>query len=704
MASEDTRIFPHWPLSEPDCEPPAKTAWAMDAPIAFVGAWEPPEFRRRAGYAWNDEADYLECEFGVEAMKDIRRLGCSHLVLYFAKGFGPSASNRSIDGFRQSAQRARKEGLRIGAYIQVSTVAAEILKADYPEVDAWLARDGEGRIHHYHFQQPFRQVVCHSHPGAVAYLEKQVEYAVHELGADLLHFDGFQLTQQPHMACHCDRCQASYRRWLNTQYPDPDSRNLFFGVVDFNRIQMPPFPVGGAFPDVIVSPDLQAFFRFQWDRQLAFLKHLRRYVLKLGKQIAVTINPLLSNARNQNLFWCQWAERLLPWVDAAWCEDPFHFKWREERLIARSGTLKLAAERQTPVCCYHWTADPVEMEASLAFTAALNGGNTACLGFTHRFLPHYTLAKEVKEVYGKWLVENHRIFQDTLPDGEIALLRHQRSLAWNSRHPWAAMHAMEQLLMAMRMPWRMIDALEKSALKGIRTLVAPHVESLSDDEIQFLEKWVRAGGRLWISARTGTHDENRARRPQRPILDWSEATRPLNAGIRAADWKAWLDEDYVEIEGHGGGGDAGDARIVTVGDGTLCYCPRLVIHDSGNTTNQPIPAEALRKPENAPEVMESLQTLHGPMELECEAPPSLVLHTTRRQNIRHIHLVEADPTRSESEVMLRFARPQVLEHCEIHSPRRAQMADSDPAAGVLRIRFERYAVLLVNVAGETASV
>src|SRR5690606_24951095 len=141
-----------------------------------------------------------------------------------------------------------------------------------------------------HPQQTWRRRVCYSHPEAVAYLESVFRYAVETLKADQLHLDGYHLAQEPSSMCRCPRCVESYRQWLKRRYPTPEAVRRAFGILRIDAVEPPWFEPGGPLPVVINSPDIRAWLRFQWDRELAFTRHLRRFVRGLSDQVAISIN------------------------------------------------------------------------------------------------------------------------------------------------------------------------------------------------------------------------------------------------------------------------------------------------------------------------------------------------------------------------------------------------------------------------------
>lgn len=668
-------LFPMWALSG-EGPPPPRVGAFLDRPLAFIGAWEPLSFRSRAGYAYADEEEFLlEEEFSDQALDRYAALGASGIVLPYAKGFGLQATKEELDLEKDVIRRAHARGLKAGAYIRVDALIPELVKRDCPEVGEWLATGMGGRRSTYTAQQTFRQRVCYSHLGAVRWLEKLLTYGVKELGADYLHLDGFSVTYHPWDTCRCPRCLETYRGWLQQRFADPLLRRRIFGIADFDEIEFPEFRPHAPLPTVLTSADMQAWYLFQWERQVAFVRHIRRFIRRLSPETALTANPGWGRVANAPRIIAQHVEALLPWLDMVLIEDVLHLDFLNGSICSRIGVFKTAQEYDLPVGHYHWMADAKKIEASLALSIAANGGNVSCLGFSFRYLPHYSLGQEEKRRMAHWAEAHQALLGSTRPFGDIALLRHFPSLAWNGRHPWhAAMH-MEQVLVHMRVPWRLFDSVSHDTLAQVQTLVLPDMESLSNDDLALLRDWVRGGGRLFFTGRTGTHDEFRRRRPRPAILSWfPEFDRPRSA----EDWFSWCKEDFSESE------EQGDRLkeepwVRPFGEGRLGYWPQIVGSNACCLVNSWLKPENWALPSEAPAMEKFLRGLHGPFRFEVDGPASLLTNTAIHKETGEIllHLIQVDTDAAPPDLTIRGvegrarvfspdAAPPVLEHRDGH--------------------------------------
>lgn len=654
-------VFDCWRYAYPEQPPPSRVRWFKEAPSIFVGSWEELAFRRRSGLAWTDETSAYRQEFSGQALDRIAAMGCNHIVLPHTKGYGVKAVRQELDYLRNVIEQAHQRNLRVGLYLRLDNAIPEVLRGQYPEVDQWLTVGELGRPSHYSAQQTFRSRICHLHPGAMEYLESEIRFAVQEMGADLLHFDGMHFSFYPNETCRCQRCLAAYRRWLQQRYPDPAQRTEVFGVSDFQKISFPSFdplqqatdpgfaPFGGL-SDLIRSPDIQAWYRFRWDGELALVRHLRRFVRELNKEVAISINPAWGQCYNAYRIFTSWAERLFPWVDAVFSEDSLHLRYDQGRLVSRIGSYKLAREHDLPIYNYHWMRQPGRLEASLSLSAAANSGNLACMGFTIRHLPHFTIGEPVKHKLAQWVKEHWKLYQNATPAGEIGLLRHQPSLAWNSRSPWWAAMALEQLLVKMQIPWRMINGIEPDRLKGIGTLLLAEVVCLSDEEIRGLEQWVRGGGRILVTANTASHNQDFRRRPNNPLAAWVGPWRQaLEAGDEAHRWFDWLEQpDGVDEQ------TAGISPVIAnMGEGRVGFWPRIKSSCRLSSAYNELGPEQWRPPEEADELMEFVLQLHGEYALRLFGPADGVIeHHRLADGSDIIHLVRTADLAEPAEMVV----------------------------------------------------
>jgi len=635
--------------------------------MIFTGGWEPLSFRKRCGYGYADEERYYYGEeFSDAALEEMVELGCSFLVLPFAKGFGREATRRETAFHRDVARRAHARGLRVGLYIRCDFIVPETMRADYPEVDGWTARglDGTGT---YGPEQQFRRKVSFAHPSTVRRLEDLFREGIRDFGADLFHLDGFHFAGKPEHACRGDLALRAYREWLHARFPDREEAEGVFGAVDLDALE-PPALRSTALGSPVSSMDTVFWYRFLWDYEFAMVRHIRHYLHDLAPDAAVTINPYFLSWAPYYRRMSQWIERYFAWFDGIWLEDHEHFRVQDGRIVSRATAAAFARESGIGICNYHWYPDRERLEPGLAFSCASNGLNLSCLGFTCRYMPSYRLGREVKKRYARWVRDRWVRLGGTLPAGDTALLWHGSSMAWNSVHPYRALHAMSDALVAWKIPYRVVGGLDAESLRGVRTLILADMECLSDGELDALMDWVREGGRLFFTRRSATHDENRLRRPENGI-------RARVPGFAAEDaacapelrWYSWMPDDFPEYP-------------VEEYSGKLHLKPALRLHGGGVVGFWPRDPD----PSDREGLGAFLEELHGPRTVRIRGPERLYVSMTGRHATGElfVHLINALPARGPIDVDIEVAPGSLRLSGEAASPDGAPPAVTASASGV----------------------
>lgn len=701
--SHEAPLFPAWTCSEPAQSPPPRVAWVQERPWTLVGGWEPLSFRRRAGYAWEDEETYVrEQEFSDRELDEIRDMGVRCVHIPYAKGWGLRATADELAQQKDIVERAHRRGLKVGLYVRVDAVMPEILAAEQPEVHDWLVRGMHGRPSLYSAQQGFRKRICLLHPGAVRWAESVFQHAIVEMNADTLHLDGFFVSYTPWETCRCGRCLEAYRAWLRVKFADPKLRRRVFGLIDFDRVEMPEFEPNAPLPVVAKSPEIRAWHEHQWEKHLAFLRHVRGYVHTMTNRVALFGNIGWYRNMNYYRYLNVCPEQLFPWLDMVALEDDFELHYEKGKIVSRLGLFKTAREYGIPVASYHHFGDRKRIESSMSLYLAANGGNISLEGFTLRYYAHFRLAADMKRRLNRWVEEHWDLFRESKPHGEIALLRHHPSLAWNAKEPWFAALALEQMLTRMKVPWRMLDRIDPGALQGIRTLLLADMECLSNEELDVLKAWAENGGRLLFTWRTGLFNGFRQRRPRHPILDWSPAWRAkFNDRIDPEVWFAWSNEDYQELTVSDVGLSIQRARpqIVPLGKGALAFLPQIKVPLEGSAITRRLLAEDIRLPERANEIEKFIRRLHGPFDIEVTGSDSVLVECTRHRKkpVRLVHLVQVNPKVDSVNVKIR-TRSAGKGPVQILSPSRRGLKAIRSRGGISIRGLPCYAVLVLGEA------
>jgi len=107
-----------------DTNPPKpRPSWLHDGPIILVSNHDSmPIFRRRVGGNPTWQEDDYEKEHSEEAVRKLKELGVTVVIVHFYKGFGLQAEREHMEKAKLLAALVKKYGMRLGVYVG-STIA-----------------------------------------------------------------------------------------------------------------------------------------------------------------------------------------------------------------------------------------------------------------------------------------------------------------------------------------------------------------------------------------------------------------------------------------------------------------------------------------------------------------------------------------------------------------------------------------------------
>ncbi len=167
----------------------------------------------------------------VELIKKGAEMGINTIYTHFFKGFGLIHEHDDMERMREFVEIAHKYGVEVIGYIQLGTLNYETLLDEIPNLKEWIAVDTNGKPltygSHYYRWRP-----CLESREFIEYYKKVLLYGLKHVGLDGFHFDGSRVRE-----CYCDKCLASFRKYLNETIKNP--RELV-GLNHFNHVEFPP--------------------------------------------------------------------------------------------------------------------------------------------------------------------------------------------------------------------------------------------------------------------------------------------------------------------------------------------------------------------------------------------------------------------------------------------------------------------------------
>ena len=144
---------------------------------------------------WHNWYDSEEC---ADRMAD---LGLNLLHCRCYKGMGWEYEKEDFPRVQAFAERCRKRGISVLAYVQYATLYHEIMRRELPHVEEWAALDYNGKPYDYNGQY-WRWMPCPNRPGFVEYIQKVLKIII-ESGS----FDGVMFDNMVDFPCFCPDCR-----------------------------------------------------------------------------------------------------------------------------------------------------------------------------------------------------------------------------------------------------------------------------------------------------------------------------------------------------------------------------------------------------------------------------------------------------------------------------------------------------------------
>jgi len=502
-----------------------RPAWLHDTPIILVSNHDSmPIFRRRVGGnpTWQEE-DY-EREHTEEAIKKLKDLGVTVVIVHFYKGFGLEAEREHMQKAKALAALVKKYGMRLAVYVG-STIAYETFLLEKPEALEWFVPDFMGRPIFYD-DQPFRKRVYFMHPGYRDYMKGVLRIAEEDFKADLIHFDNTSMQAEPAIFQH-PLAVEQFRDFLRNKY-SPEELKERLGFSDVRYVLPPRYDRPMSF---ILDPLFQEWADFRCVQLSSYYAEMEDLLRGLNPEVAVETNPH-SGISGRNTVWEQGVDypRLLAHMDAVWTEegDPAGVTG-DGILVSRIRTFKMASTLHNTlfVGTGGEGGNTLQMAESMAF-------GRQCLGDVGGVLAGYDLPEDQRR-YIRFFHRNFEHYRDVETVANVASLHSFASLGFNNDRPAVSTMLFEQAMIQARVPFDIIFDDNLKDLRKYRVLVLADQECLNDEKLDLIRKFVESGGGLVVTEFSSLYTERYQRRRKFGLEDLLKVEAPPWRGARTPE-------------------------------------------------------------------------------------------------------------------------------------------------------------------------
>lgn len=588
--------------------------WILTRGLSVAGGWHPLAARIRNRIPEEEIESDQAWEFTAAHIRRLKQLGITLLVGAFDRGLGETDQKETHALARTQCARCHRHGLKHGVYL-ANTIYYESMLKDYPDCEAWTVRTAEGRKTFYGGEQTWRWTACLNAPGWRSRMKREIEIAIREVRTDLLHFDNLGTSLEPE-GCHCDHCQEAFRRFLLRRYPTAAAQRRRFGFSGLEPFRIPEWFMRFSPPwtlDRIQSPLLQEYIAYKNATVTGYIAELAAYARRLDPGILIDSNGQAIHGNNKALTQGRGDnEGQAAYADFLWEENPDYRPDDDPRAIFPSTralrTMLFARRLGKPVV----TSYRDEEELAFNMTFAGHPGINMHWGYAEPGrMPLRPAQPGVAELLALFRRQT-ALYTAARPAARVAIWRNPQSLALVSFATHLSACVLEQTLFNQRIPFSIVQDgfITPAGLRDFDLVIVPDVEFVSDTQVRTLEAFVRRGGGLLITERSGLYSEE-------PRIRRVPAFAPLfTGGLRAATGRlqenANLDEFKQFAMQEGGGTPA----CATLGRGRVSYLPVIrYVHGprafkSGyNVHYDGIDSRYWKEPHNTAEILATLDWL-----------------------------------------------------------------------------------------------
>jgi hypothetical protein len=497
-------------------------SWVKQGVVA-ASNMEALSFVRRRGGEDLNYAEEWRADLSDATVRTLLDQGVNLILVTLHKGAGLKAEAQDIAIAKEFVQAAHRRGLRVGGYVG-ATLFYETLEAEQPASKDWRQIDEFGNPLYYTPAQTFRYMACRNNPEYIAYIKRVLQVGVQDLHMDMIHFDQMMWWTAP-ASCHCSHCQNQFRAFLKNRYPAERALSRF-GFEDVGLLSIPAFGSASlmGFADV-KNPLIQEWALFRAWTIAERYKELTDYIHGLNPETAVQGNPTMNLENNVGFLYGVDYGQLLEGGDMVTSEDGNQPVWTSDgRLVSQIRTYKGARLMGKPV--WVWQAPTRGSQGFPSYEGAMELGLSEALAYNDRNLgivagfdvTSNTVPARVKP-YIDFFHKQAQHLVNTKVVADVAVLRSYASIAFNPAVSNTSTTLFEQSLIQARIPFAIIFDRHLNELHSYKVLVLADQDALSDAQIANIDEFVRGGGAVVATGKTGYLNEWRLIRPRPALSD-----------------------------------------------------------------------------------------------------------------------------------------------------------------------------------------
>ncbi|HBE01132.1 MAG TPA: hypothetical protein DC049_01460 [Spirochaetia bacterium] len=434
-------------------------------------------------------------------------MGFNILHCRFYKGMGWEFEKNDFPAVKKFVENCHKYNIKALAYVQFSTLYYETLQAEIPDLLSWAAVDYSGKPQTYHGGEYYRWMPCIGKRPFIDYLKKIIK-----IGLEECPFDGIMFDNAHTYACYCPACQNEFRNYLGVH---PAAKTLT-GLPAFDHVLIPP----PADDDQIKDPLRLLYVEYSTDKKKEIFKELHDFIKSFSPDYIVSANLGCIRRYSFSRQFALDAFKLKDCFDIIVSQSGNAPVWQENICINRIREHKLAQALGINILALsdHDGSLDIKNINSLLLNLAENFAWSGIPVERTIMAPHRQTGStepgiDKKKIYFSRFarfMENERTMPEVTDYCPVTILYSRESVNF-SRLSCRAVMTTEEILLRSHIPFNLIAASAGADLKipeNCELLIIAEQYCLSDNQNKQIENWINAGGKLLITSKSGSCNEN----------------------------------------------------------------------------------------------------------------------------------------------------------------------------------------------------
>ena len=590
--------------------------WLEDEGVIYFGAWEPAYFYKQVGNAKENTASEKDFIRSVEFIKEIKKNGVNQIWYPFFKGYGLKMEEEEQKKTREAVKICKDYGVRTVAYCTFGSLVYETLSDEGADVKDWMCEPESGLPGSYgQDHQCFRVKPCYSSQGYLNYMKQVVSRAL-EYGFDVIHFDNTNTLPEPG-SCKCKRCIGLWHSYLDEKFGTGTKESIKAGMERWgrNRFEHTLAPWFDQWNTAILQRELKVANQQEWAlfRQKIFsdaMLSLAEFIHKKGK--AVEFNIGKSPSSDYRFHGSINEEVVYPEADIIFNEGVEKPGYNSHGTpITRIRAHKIVQNFDLPMMSYNRTT--LDMAEAFSFNP----------GMLAAWSPDMLVKSAENEKRLKFFnfyhsYKHYQTKQKSL--AEVAFFHHNNSMTFSTLETYLELVSVQQLFQEEKIPFNVVYTKDLEALDGYKLLCISSMHCLTDAEGALIKKWVKAGGNLLLTGKSGARDDYfRLRTKIKEIKSVDDLIHQNE-----------ISNLFSDITGE----DFTSSFSRNTGKGRCAYIKEvrhIALPEKGPSTWM-INAEYCNSPENKAEILKAVDFLLPERKMKVESAEDLLVDICRRED------------------------------------------------------------------------